>query len=321
MAVTPATWVCFGSCNCRSQRTLSSPLQVNMGHCCKGHIAQVEYRFPHQKRITKWVGPLSVQQSDIHRAREPIQMRSAHERLACRHRAYRRIYLMIHNYKLCNQLTPTVPLSYSQVGWMVNFDFIVSVAWTTLLCCWICCCCSRCICCCVWCRRWWEWWWWWWWFCWCWMNASFGLLTKNSISATISDTIRPPIKMKKMPATFFSESSLRAVSCFSAESQCVFSNHHLLNSSVNSPLSINDKTARLMGTLFWMEVDKNVIILFLGGRMALESENWWDAHNQPLVAMQTRDHGSNESIGFFLLNRERIQCSIPRERKNCFCEH
>lgn len=82
------------------------------------------------------------------------------------------------------------------------------------------------------------------------MNASPGLLTKNSTSATIRDRIKPPMRMKKMPATFFSDSSLRAVSCFSAESQCVFSNHHLLNSSVNSPLSINDRTARLMGTLF-----------------------------------------------------------------------
>ena len=71
----------------------------------------------------------------------------------------------------------------------------------------------------------------------------------NSNSATTSDKIKPPINMKKMPATFFNDNSLRDVSCFSVGSHSVFSNHHLLKSSVNSPLSINDSMAKFMGTL------------------------------------------------------------------------
>lgn len=81
----------------------------------------------------------------------------------------------------------------------------------------------------------------------------------NSNSATTSDKIKPPIKMKKMPATFFSDNSLRDVSCFSVGSHSVFSNHHLLNSSVNSPLSINDNMAKFMGTLWTKEKEREKI--------------------------------------------------------------
>lgn len=98
--------------------------------------------------------------------------------------------------------------------------------------------------------------WWCWWLRWCddewlWTYLSCRLFSKNSNNATTNDKIKPPINMKKMPATFFNESSLRDVSCFSVGSHSVFSNHHLLNNSVNSPLSINDNIARLIDSL-WM---------------------------------------------------------------------
>lgn len=135
-------------------------------------------------------------------------------------------------------------MSYSQPGCIVNLVFSASV---------LCCMCWGCVCICwVACDVCWWWCWWLWWsVCawWCCTNLSFRLLSKNSRSATTSDKIRPPMRMKKMPATFFSESSLRDVSCFSVGSHSVFSNHHLLNSSVSSPLSINDNIARLIGTL------------------------------------------------------------------------
>lgn len=160
------------------------------------------------------------------------------------------------------ELTAVPLLSYSQPGCIVNLVFSASV---------LCCMCWECACiCCVACAV--CWWWCWWLWCivcdwWCCTNLSFRLFNINSNSATISDRIRPPIRMKKMPATFFSDSSLRDVSCFSPGSHWVFSNHHLLNSSVNSPLSINDNIAKLIGTLQWKwakEWKKNIAINVFG---------------------------------------------------------
>lgn len=149
-------------------------------------------------------------------------------------------------------LTAVPLLSYSQPGCIVNLVLSAS-----LLCC-MCCGCV-CICCDVCDACWWWCWWLWWSVCvwWCCTNLSlFRLFSMNSNSATTSDKIKPPINMKKMPATFFNDNSLRDVSCFSVGSHSVFSNHHLLKSSVNSPLSINDSMAKFMGTLEEKQVKK-----------------------------------------------------------------
>lgn len=114
--------------------------------------------------------------------------------------------------------TSTRPLSNSRPCCMVNFDLDFSKSTDWLL-----------ICGCL--------------------RPSSLLRKQNSSSATNSDTNNPPMSMKNMPATLLSDSSLRDASCLSADWHSVRSNHHLLKSFVNSPLSISDSTAKLMGTL------------------------------------------------------------------------
>lgn len=75
------------------------------------------------------------------------------------------------------------------------------------------------------------------------------LLMQNSNKATANATKRPPINMKKMPATLLSDSSLRA-SCLSLCLHSVRSYHHLFTSLVMLPFSINDNTARFIGSLY-----------------------------------------------------------------------
>lgn len=74
------------------------------------------------------------------------------------------------------------------------------------------------------------------------------LFMQNSNRATASATRRPPMSIKKMPATLLSDSSLRA-SCLSLCLHSVRSYHHLLRSRVMLPFSISDRTARFMGSL------------------------------------------------------------------------
>lgn len=149
-----------------------------------------------------------------------------------------------------SELTAVPLLSYSHCCCIVSLDFSASL---------LCCMCWECACiCCVVCAA--CWWWCWWLWCnvcawWCCTNLSFRLFNINSNSATISDRIRPPMRMKKMPATFLSDSSLREVSCFSPSPHSAFLNHHLLNISVNSPLSINPNISKFIAALQTTEIN------------------------------------------------------------------
>lgn len=87
-----------------------------------------------------------------------------------------------------------------------------------------------------------------------------GLFKQNSNSATANATNKPPIRMKKIPATLLSDSSLRVASCFSGCLHSVLSNHHLFNNFVNSPFSSSDRTARLMGSLSWVNWRRRKIV-------------------------------------------------------------